>query len=223
MRIQSDFKDIYDNLVQDFKSDILYKRYSKYLKVDFNRQHFVNNGCLDLNVYLFGFCGKYKIFLHSPGGFGRTYSNAWNIEHIDKNLNEFIGGKDNQDYYSGIKRKYHYFMSDRYKRSYTMKLLDYDNFNMFNYLFEQAPIFIVALKKDELTCKNELYNVILNPKIENYEPFKWKNCFQFYQELEQYISNMAKPEPFVPIPDDITMRDIKGFDKYSFKNPSKKK
>lgn len=48
---------------------------------------------------------------------------------------------------------------------------------------------------------------------------------QTFQEIEMYLSGvLGMSNPDVPVPDDVTMRDIKGFDKFSFKKqPSKTK
>lgn len=50
---------------------------------------------------------------------------------------------------------------------------------------------------------------------------KVKDIYSTYQELAQYLSNQANPEKPLPILDDKTMRDIKGFDKFSFKKEKK--
>jgi hypothetical protein len=48
---------------------------------------------------------------------------------------------------------------------------------------------------------------------------------QAFQEIWQYIGGvLGLNNPHVPVPDDVTMRDIKGFNDWSFKKePSGKK
>lgn len=64
--------------------------------------------------------------------------------------------------------------------------------------------------------------------IETNCPLKDKNFFKVldaysaYQELSMWFNNKATPEKPIPKLDDITMRDIKGFDKYSFRKDKSK-
>ena len=50
-----------------------------------------------------------------------------------------------------------------------------------------------------------------------------KDPFTTFQDIYTYLASKASPEKEIPKLDDITMRDIKGFDKYSFRKDKRKK
>ena len=55
--------------------------------------------------------------------------------------------------------------------------------------------------------------------------FRIIDTYTAYQEIQMFLSGVfGAPNPHIPVPDDKTMRDIKGFDKMSFKKePTKKR
>lgn len=61
--------------------------------------------------------------------------------------------------------------------------------------------------------------------LKDYEFYRIFDTQSAFQEIHQYISGvLGVGNPHVPVPDDVTMRDIKGFDDKSFKKePGKKR
>jgi hypothetical protein len=65
--------------------------------------------------------------------------------------------------------------------------------------------------------------ITINDCLHQYNFGKMVNPFDAFNELYHWHSNKANPEKPLPEIDDITMRDIKGFDKYSFKKQKQRK
>lgn len=82
-----------------------------------------------------------------------------------------------------------------------------------------CPVFYI----DSDDYKSDYHTTLTeNPNLHMLGFEKYKSPYQAYQEIYTYISNITRPEPIIPQIDDITMRDIKGFDKYSFKKEANK-
>lgn len=251
MRIISKFKDYYDSL-QTHEGE-LYLRETTLLKDEDRNfvlpvqphvlvKHFYEHRKF-VKEYIVGFCGKLYngVLLYDPyedaqdlrefsfrrngkRQFPKNTKFCWKIEDVDK---VFEKSKYKDYYYNGIP-KGHYWKSP-FNGSYTRS-------NMVKY-FEVletkinmdlgVPVFVVE-RPSEITVnfvtKRVSQNIFLNDCLKDIEFFKVMPVNQAFQEIEMFINNIAKPEKPIPIPDDDTMRDIKGFDKYSFrKDPSKKK
>jgi len=98
--------------------------------------------------------------------------------------------------------------------------------DMYKHVFEEykAPIFFVDRHNDKAVGgKTEYKNMIINPCLRDVEFARVIDPYTAYQELTAYLSNIAKPEPFVPVPSDKDMVEIKGFDKkWSFRKKPEK-
>lgn len=81
-------------------------------------------------------------------------------------------------------------------------------------IFKEAPIFISDYWADTFTFNGNLHNIQFAAIVEPYTAF---------QTLRMWFSNQASPEKPIPQPDDETLAEIKGFDKWSFRKPPTKK
>jgi hypothetical protein len=74
----------------------------------------------------------------------------------------------------------------------------------------RTPLFVV-----ECTCENTL---IINPCLKTYALNKYFNIHTIYQDIDHFCTNvLTNIENKDTIMTDIVKRDMKGFDKYSFK------
>lgn len=82
-------------------------------------------------------------------------------------------------------------------------------------MFDLAPLFSVHYHS---------YNeslIILNCMLRNYEFYKVFDVQRTFQELQMWMSNIAKPIKPLPRIDDVTMAEAKGYDKFSFRKEKK--
>lgn len=92
-------------------------------------------------------------------------------------------------------------------------------------LFEQykVPIFTYYYYS-EYDARNQTDNRFfeLNSNLGQYEFFKVFPPWQAFQEVRMFLSNLAMPEKLIPEMNDLIKRDIKGFDKFSFRKDKQK-
>lgn len=61
------------------------------------------------------------------------------------------------------------------------------------------------------------FKVILNGCLKDLEFYRLFDSYQAFQEISMWLGNQAEPRKPLPKLDDLTMLEIKGFDKYSFR------
>jgi len=69
--------------------------------------------------------------------------------------------------------------------------------------------------------RNREYKIVYNECLKDLEFFKLIDTFTAFQELQMYFGAMAQPNKPIPHISDKDMVSIKGFDKWSFRNPPK--
>jgi hypothetical protein len=98
--------------------------------------------------------------------------------------------------------------------------------DMYKHVFDElkVPIFFVDSHNQVGIGQSVRWkNMIVNPCLKDVEFARVIDPYTAYQELTAYLSNIAKPEPFVPVPSDKDMVEIKGFDKkWSFRKKPEK-
>lgn len=90
----------------------------------------------------------------------------------------------------------------------------------------RVPIFLLDYENyKNVDGKSLPHPLILNPCLKDCEFHRRLDPYSAYQEVAMFVTNIAQPEPHVPVPSDKDMVEIKGFDKkWSFrKEPTKKK
>lgn len=163
---------------------------------------------------------KYGISVPSPVG-SLFEKFIYKIEHFDDFVNKFLSEQFKKEYY-GDKTKYPAQFSRKFltnswneverikektKEIYS-KLFSYED-NKKNIL---CPIF---------TCNGKEY--IYNDILRHFEFFKVKDVNTAYNEIYNYMANIAIPLKDIPPIDNETMIEIKGFDKKTSFRKTKQK
>lgn len=60
-----------------------------------------------------------------------------------------------------------------------------------------------------------------NTRLKDLEFYRKFDAYQAFQEIAMWLGNQAEPRKPIPVLDDVTMAEIKGFDKWSFRTPPK--
>jgi hypothetical protein len=84
-------------------------------------------------------------------------------------------------------------------------------------IFEEhhCPIFVSNSKRDILYKIDR--EITINARLEDWEFYKVFDAYSAYQELSIYLGGLAEPRKPIPKIDDVTMAEIKGFNKFSFR------
>lgn len=193
MRIISDFKDYYDGVQKTiYDGSVIYKRKKLVMGIPSrysSRRNFIGVGIT--------FCGKYYYgvaLLNSDNALISKYLYSSNkFEECVKNnaphlLGKFTGYNNNLDALKKLEQKEN-------KES----LETWDNYH--------API---------ITWRSDNTKVI-NDNLSQFNFQTVKDSFTAFQDIYTYLGGKASPEKEIPKLDDIIMRDIKGFDKFSFR------
>ncbi len=233
MRIKSNFYDYYDSLASHDRDDITYYRVKKEIcrvtgedtsSMEITYRHryrrYVDNYKLDdYDFITILFCGffykgiKYnEQFFYNPDKFSAEYESLANKRAVTKYCEEKSYCPD----YRGDKR----YMTE--------KELVYDKLTN-----QKRPTKFDAAKYNSPVCYYPGYEkldstghprsvIILDACLKQIEFFRCVNIVDTYQQIERWLCNQAPGEKPIPVMDDKTMRDIKGFDKYSFRKDKSK-
>ncbi len=121
-------------------------------------------------------------------------------------------------------RGHYYFQKDEALNTYLIGVLEGRRSYLsreFNNDWNNKPSYDAPIWHQKSVMRNAL-QITYNCNLSLLQFMKVKDIYSTYQELAQYISNQANPEKPLPVLDDKTMRDIKGFDRFSFKKERKK-
>jgi hypothetical protein len=248
MRIISKFKDYYD-CVQAYGMDqtILYVRNkeiekgTKGLPRCSNLYFWSEDPLFKCDDFIIGFCGKVygAVRLRKNGTNNEVFCHS--IEAVDKYFKENLTEKQLNEYYG--KRTgalYVPYVRHRYTYSSYFDKVEGSR-NLYEHLFieKKCPIFVMGNSLTErntegIKVESEIYQydergkqgcILYNPVLKEFDFFKVFDPHTAYQEIFMYVAGVLAT-PMKPIPEisDDDMRDVKGFDKWSFrKEPSKKK
>lgn len=213
MRIISKFHDYYDK-IQMYGADRELIYYRNQLVIDKEPERYQDY--YSFKPITIGFCGKlyfaYQRYILSEGD--RT---CWNMEDCDKSVKDYSSTNEAKIYLEGrgkfFKWKSKYETRGEVVRGFMEE--NRKNCSELREIFEQynTPIFVEKPTK-----------IIINACLKDYDFYRQLDAYNTYQEISMYVGNfLKKPTKEIPeIADDI-MRDIKGFDKHSFrKEPTKK-
>jgi len=117
----------------------------------------------------------------------------------------FIAGKNAKKYRQHINE---FFRQHKYTKS-----------NYLKYFVEyNCPVFVIR------SYNYQDSELLINPKLQDYHFQAMKDPFTLHQEIAGYISGVlgTKEHEIVQI-SDVSMRDKKGFDKWSFKKQKTKR
>lgn len=212
MRIIDKRRDYYDciqRIVQD--RNLVYVRNTKEIGKYHNYNYFRSIKDIEIERFIIGFCGKLY------AGIKIAHENENDIFYNFLDANEFIldnlSHRDSYDYernlspFNQSKRSLYRFFKD-YSINYDW-LLQKFSFTV--------PIFVLC---EEYFSKE--IKLIANPLLNQYKFYKVFDTYRTFQELQMYLGSLAAPLKEIPVLDDITMRDIKGFNKFSFRKDKSK-
>lgn len=178
------------------------------------------------DIYV-GFCGKiypaYQIWTadkdrKTPGS---VKTICYDIADADKVVETYFDKVDAEHYHTAAKPyRYYSFLDPTTRRALELgfqKQKEHYYANKTSLFTEyNCPIFVIDPPRNQIHI-----NCLLKP----WEFYKVFDPYTAYQEVSMFVGGvlLSHVNPVPDIPDD-TMRDIKGFDKWSFrKEPTKKK
>ncbi len=176
-----------------------------------------NENNLDsLRQYIVGFCGKIYPILAARTPASNDPVFCAHLEAIDKFIESHYKKRQIDEYYNP-KRRARYWFSMLCRKS-IKAFFDKcaEEKESFDHLFveNKSPVFVA-----ESLCRpggDIEYNASLK-KVEFYRLFDPQTA---YQEISMYLgSTLAQPVKEIPDISDEIMRDIKGFNAWSFKKP----
>lgn len=214
MKIKSEFKDYYDKCQGFGTDDIVYMRYIS--------SRVINDSKLIFKVYIehdieceiayIGFCGKIypviKFWYRKRGNVGLTSGGFfYNLESIDKFV-KTLDANIQRDYNNNsIIRRYS-------NRNSLKKIFD----TVIPNSYSEEPVFIIDSYEDYIDnrCVTKS-RLIINSCLSDYNFGRLFPPNLAYQEIHSFLNNKAIPIKPLPVLDDKTMAEIKGFDKWSFR------
>jgi len=236
MRIISDFHDYYD-AVQATGQDqtVVYLRKRKEVELNHNSfdfpvfgQLYGYSGVLVVHIVV-GFCGKvYPILQLSYQR--RSEPNpdialCYTLSEVDTFIEHHCKKREIEAYRSKPRRWG--FEDNLWPREQRRE--KFDEFfgtyaakqSTFGGLFLESgcPIFVASSWQGK---RNREYKIVYNECLKDLEFFKLIDTFTAFQELQMYFGAMAQPNKPIPHISDKDMVSIKGFDKWSFRNPPAK-
>lgn len=239
MRIFSDFHDYYDiNLALGQDNLIVYNRKESQEKITKDKDFDIKNSSLVSCSYCSGFYSQepFVAIPHFVGFCGKVYplveivygeikEFCYNIDQVDSFVEKNLSEKEKEKYKEKEKRRWFVKKNQTISRDKIFNFFRKDNFDekRLSKYFEKAPIFLISNFKSER--KDWAFfttaRITYNPTLKEIKFFRVFDAAQTFQELYMWKSNQAVPLKEMPKIDDKTMRDIKGFDKFSFKKDKK--
>jgi hypothetical protein len=220
MRIVSKFKDYYDvGMGLGYDSSITYIRETKVIEEGWARSRYRSRHydpyCLSL--VRIGFCGKeYCAYWLQKCIDGVDHESfCYDIDDVDKFVNQYWPSKE-RDFYYEERRSYRRGKLFQLRRSYKEDLAKYNEKQLHTKIFQEhnVPIFVASGNgRIETNCL-----------LRKYQFYKVFDAYSAYQEISMYVGGVLKApvNPVPEVPDEI-MRDIKGFDKWSFRKEPQEK
>lgn len=156
---------------------------------------------------------------------------CYSIEDVDRYAEANLNKKNLESYYSKTKKSRRWWERggerDNFENYFkTIKSVETKYGDFFQK--HRTPIFIIDnnnYETESTTGWPRIYkSLIINPILKDIDFAKCVDPYTAFGELEMFFSNLARPEPFVPVPSDKDMVEIKGFDpKWGFRKPPKDK
>lgn len=206
MRIIDKRRDYYDcGMAFGYEESIVYVRSPKEIKV--NEKGYCYRRDFE-SIYI-GFCGK--IYFAILAGYQNV---CYDLNDLDNYVSGKFSKKDKQSYFDG-----RYCLGNSFYSRGSLKHRFEEAKNKSGYGYEKlfiehnTPIFVVN------ECTNSIF---INPILKEYQFYRVVDPYTAFQEVSMYVGGVLR-SPTKPIPDipDTVMRDIKGFDKWSFKKEPK--
>lgn len=185
---------------------------------------------LNVSECIVGFCGKiYPLLKVSQPESDQTrfcYSTA----DVDDFVEQFYSEQQVTNYHTKNPRKLkgdgRLFRARRFVEQFFAECEQQKNQHADLFAANKTPIFVATfrVKPRKPRTPVEKSSIVFNARLAPYKFIKMFDPFMTYQEIAMYLGGvLAAPEKAIPKIDDRTMRDIKGFDEWSFKKPPRKK
>lgn len=178
-----------------------------------------------LQPNLIGFCGKLYPVISESDYDGKRKNIIFTIEELDVFVEKTWRKKEFAKY-NDLNNKYNsYCIRPKAVKFFTKQYECND-------LLEKYPIFLIKPFEwvpdpynlnQRIDRRVKQCNVVINPRLADYEFFRIVDNFTAYQELCMWFGNKANPEKPIPYIDDKTMAEAKGFNKFSFRKDKEKK
>lgn len=199
MILKSNFRDYYDGVIaHGLDTDTVYNRFTKSEVINAEYKH----------DYLGYICVA-----------GVSYPYLKSNDYPETQVEYFF------DYESAIE----YMRESYYPSSYAyMRSLLHDHFQSKSPYLGNEPVERIYYKTQYSHDRHLGYSaekmVIYeaNPQLSRFDFGRILDPYQCYQNIYSFLCNRARPMKPIPKLDNITMRDSKGFDKFSFKKESRR-
>jgi hypothetical protein len=239
MRIKSSFKDYYDSAMGlGFDSELTYVRqvslsnrmfgspagygrigghnegqYVDYTRIEVCFCGYIYN-CIMIGLHKWG-----KFFTSGDYNFPLGYNCFYDIDSLDK----YIEGQHKK-----VAEAY-YFKKYRFSKSYRESFEDSlsnngSKYHKFDDIQAYGCPILVRNGPTMFKHGDDTPTTVHNPPLKLYEFHRVKDAYACYQEINQFLSNVAHPNKPIPTVSDRDMIVAKGFDlRTSFRKEKKKK
>ena len=237
MRINSRFKDYYDLVMgQGIDTTLVYNRFTKkepikceasWIHWEALRQGYTHSddSTIWMHKQIIGFCGKLHVVI---GVLNKTPLGAKEINEITycysepdffKFVSEHYDDTLIEKYQNPVKHRHAQFSNRYIEKCFSVNQTDYRTTDIsgLHEHFKLAPIFVISTGDYRRWTWDQPRTITYNPRLSDFNFAKVMDPYTTYQELNMYLSNIAVPIKPIPHIDDVTMAEIKGFDKYSFR------
>ena len=215
MRIISDQRDYYDcvqALGQDQSLIYVRKPYVEILStspfsIDALRRGYWFCDSLVRGLYFVGFCGTvYPALLVEDPSNPRNRRWCYTLEEVDTFVRDTFKPKLVERYFSGPR----YYWRETWRHIRHSQFAEFFRFDGSKYvhLFKE-PIFVAKIVHET--------QITYNANLGDLRFYRVVDPYTAYQEIQMWLSNVAKVEKPIPRIDDKTMAACKGFDKWSFR------
>lgn len=219
MRIISKFNDYYDSVAgRGIDPKLIYHRNTEEIEFT-NDSAFVhprldepNTPGYETEILYIGFCGKaYPCISHKKFGYKTHYSYVF--EQYQRFLDLI---------------KHNYKQNKRYKKLWKgisiKEFLSQKPEEVVDIFYEhKAPVFVIKAKERDRWgfSYGKPRNLILNPRLEDYEFYRLIDPYTAFQEISMYISGVLGIDaPKTVEISDKSKIEKRGFDKWSFRKES---
>ena len=230
MRIFSSYKDYYDKIqALGQNQDLVYIREQKVDRIkdqDFTFPKLNGTYALESDSYIVGFCGKlYPVVRISKQSNPQSpiVKFCFTAKDMDDFVVEHVSEKQKTNYFDSTKKRYNFGMNYNFD-FYQKDIVRY--FNEFKkpkkewedyFVKGQCPIFTIHVNAGKGI-------ITYNDSLKKLEFYKLIDPYTAFQNLQMYLSNIAVPVKPLPIIDNETMLESKGFDKkFSFRKEKSEK
>jgi hypothetical protein len=220
MRIVSKFKDYYDvGQGLGYDPSIVYVREEK--EIIFDKKYHRYNPSRGI----IGFCGKLYPFVeyHFREKEKEKKVFFYSLDDVNKFVEQTFSDKEKENY---NKKDRSFYSISKYK-SYNINYHLSWTFDRMEYAFaltkDLGKLEYFAKYNTPIFIAPDHSKLIINGLLRPWEFYKAVDPYTAYQEISMFVGGVLLA-PTNPIPDidDETMRDVKGFDKWSFRKEPKK-